>query len=59
MSPKTTCVVITTKYKVKYKQTCIFNVLSYQTVSMFLQEECKSGYFKVFQAVYKIATGKS
>lgn len=59
MSPKTTSAVITTQNKVKYKQNCVFNVLSYQTASMFLQEECKTGYFKLLQAVYKTATGKS
>lgn len=48
ISPKTICVAIITKCKVKYKQACLFNVLSYQTASMFLQEECKIGYFKLF-----------
>lgn len=47
MLPKTICVAITTKYKVNYKQTCIFTVLSYQSACMFLQEECKIGYFKL------------
>lgn len=28
MLPKTICVAIIAKYKVKYKQTCIFSVLS-------------------------------
>lgn len=48
MSPKTILVAITAKYKVNYKQNRIFDVLSYQTASKFLQE-CKIGYFKLFQ----------
>lgn len=45
-------VAIITKYKVNYKKNnnnCIFDVLSYQTASKFLQEKCKIGYFKLFQ----------
>lgn len=49
MSPKTILIAITEKYKVNYKQTRVFDVLSYQTASKFLQEECKIGYFKLFQ----------
>lgn len=48
MSPKTMGIAITTNYKVKYKQICIFNVLTYQTASKFLQK-CKFGYSKLFQ----------